>query len=267
MRNLCATLFLGVLFSSVSTSSLAQKSGRVLSASAYHYAFRPITLPKGILRIDLAPPDYGYMEHGQLNHNRGLNMLIQEGDDVNLGFGAGASYGIERNFELGALLFPFIFAPDFDFGDMELFGRYGFVQGSAQLAAQLTLRIPTQTEFGLGIGMPMVFRVTKTFLLDTGLELEIIFYDDELVNLDLPAAFNFSISPAAFIGFRTGILVVDMDEAAINLGLQGGFSIDPTVGLTASFNWPAFLWTGGGDTFNPDTFEILFGLSLYIDTL
>jgi hypothetical protein len=234
-----------------------------------NFASRPITLPKGLLRLDLAPPDYGYMEHGELNRDRGLQLRVDEGNDPNLGLGLGASYGITSDFEVGGLLFPFIFAPDFDFGDMELFGRYGFVRGNVQLAGQLTLRIPTQRKFGLGFGLPMLFRISNSFLIDSGIELEIIFphHGDEYLNLDLPLAFNFDIGRSAFLGFRTGVLVVHMDDAAINLGLQGGLRADRSVHLTASFNWPRFIWTGPGDAVNPDTFEVIFGISIFVDVL
>jgi hypothetical protein len=238
--------------------------------SPTNQAFQPITLPKGVVSLDLAPPDYGYMEHGEINEGRGLRVSKWEKADPAVGLGLGASYGISNDIEAGALLFPFIFSPESDFGDMELFGRYAFTHGNAQLAGQITLQIPTHNDFGLGFGIPARFFVSRGFMIDTGVELEIVFpehSEDERVNLDLPLAFNFGVGSTGYLGFRSGILVYHMDDAAINLGFQGGFNVDPAVSLTASFNWPRFIWTGAGDAINPDTFEIVLGATIRFNAL
>ncbi|MBN1652248.1 MAG: hypothetical protein JXA30_00570 [Deltaproteobacteria bacterium] len=234
-------------------------------ATAGGYSARSLTIPKRYLRVDLAPADYGYMDHGVINNDRGMKLGVWEADDVSLNLGAGAAYGILDEFEIGGLLFPFLFYPDFDFGDMELYGRYAFLQGKAQLAFQFTMQIPTNTDFAIGIGLPARFTIGSSARIDTGLELELIFADDAVVNLDIPFALSFDVGDSGFLGLRSGLFLPDMEELAVNLGVQGGFNVDGTVDLSASFNWPGFLWTGPGDAINPDTFEIVVGASIFVD--
>lgn len=251
--------------------TLPLEAQRFNPATSGGFSSRPLTLPRRYLRIDLNPSDYGYMDHvslantNSLNNDRGLRLGVAEADEVSLGLGAGLGYGILNELEVGGLIFPFLFHPDFDFGDMELYGRYAFLKGDAQLAVQLTMQIPTRTDFGIGIGLPARFRIASSARIDTGLELELIFTNDESVNLDIPFALDFDVGNSGFLGLRSGIILPDMDDAAINLGVQGGFNVEGAADLCASFNWPRFFWTGPGDAVNPDTFEIVFGASIFID--
>jgi hypothetical protein len=236
------------------------------------YSTRPLTLPEGRLRIDVAPPDYGYMDHGELNGGlgasggRGLRIFIPEDGDAGVGLGIGGAYGIMDELEAGGLIFPFVFVPDFDFGDMELYCKYAFLRGASQLGVQATLRIPTASDFAMGFGMPAQFELGGSTRLDTGVELEMVFADDARINLDLPLAINVNIGRIGFIGGRTGLLFLDFDEMAINLGMQGGAAVHRTVDLTASVNFPLFLWTGPGDAVNPDV-EIIAGANIYVDLI
>lgn len=258
--------------------ALPLKAQRFNRATAGGYSSRPLTLPRHYLRIDLNPSDYGYMDHvspllvdsahddHSLNNDRGLRLTVEELNDVYLGLGTGMGYGILDELEVGGLLFPFLFHPDFDFGDMELYGRYAFLRGGAQLAIQLTVQIPTYSDFAIGFGLPAQFTIGSSTRIDTGLELELILADDESVNLDIPFALTFDVGNSGFFGVRSGIILPGMDDAAINLGVQGGINVDGAVDLSASFNWPAFIWTGPDDAVNLDTFEIVLGASIFIGT-
>jgi hypothetical protein len=268
------TVFVCLSLFSVTLPLEAQRFNRATSGG---YSSRTLTLPRRYLRIDLNPSDYGYMDHVSLtpftsgpnfanflNNDRGFRIGVVDADDVYLSLGTGMGYGILDELEVGGLLFPFLLHPNFDFGDMELYGRYAFLKGDAQLGVQLTIQIPTHTDFGIGFGLPAQFTIGSSARIDTGLELELIFTDDESVNLDIPFALSFDVGRSGFLGLRSGIILPDMDEAAINLGAQGGLNIDGTVDLSASFNWPYFIWTGREDKVNPDTFEIVLGASIFI---
>jgi hypothetical protein len=250
----------------VARAQNVEASASVGPVYAGGYSTRPLTLPEGRLRIDLAPPDYGYMDHGELNNGRGLRIFIPDEGDVGVALGIGGAYGIMDELEAGGLLFPFVLAPDFDFGDMELYCRYAFLRGASQLAVQPVLRIPTAGDFALGIGMPAQFELGGSTRLDTGVELEMVFADDARINLDVPLAINVNIARTGFIGGRTGLVFYEFDEMAINLGMQGGAAVHRSVDLTASVNFPVFLWTGRGDAVNPD-FEIIAGANIFLDLL
>lgn len=271
---LISVAFVLAIAGSVARAQDVEGSASVAPTFSRAYSMRPLTLPQGRLRIDLAPPDYGYMDHGEINGGRGLRVFIRDDNDPErgdefVGLGVGGAYGIMDELEAGGLIFPFIFHPDFDFGDMELYCRYAFLRGASKLGVQGVLRIPTGSRnFALGVGMPAQFELGGSTRLDTGVELELVFVrnDNDHVNLDLPLAINVNIGRTGFIGGRTGLFFDGFDEMAINLGMQGGASVHRTVDLTASFNFPRFLWTGPGYAVNPDV-EIIAGANIYIDLI
>merc|ERR1711916_216046 len=86
---------------------------------------RPQTLPRRVFRIDAAPSDFGFMDHGELNSGRGFRVRESGGNgDAVVELGMGFGYGIGRAFEFGALVLPLRLSPDSDIGDMEAYGRY-----------------------------------------------------------------------------------------------------------------------------------------------
>jgi len=179
----------------------------------------------------------------------------------------GAAYGIMDDLEAGATLMPIYLAPDGDFGDIELYGRYRFLsEGPAQIGAQLTVAIPTDTRFGLGMGLPVQLRFGQVRI-DTGAELELIFGDHTVVDLDLPVAIAFDIIDGFFAGVRSGFFLPDFDELAIPLQGHVGYTLmsgnAPFVDLVASFGWPRFLWTGYGDNLDLDTFDFIVGARVF----
>lgn len=229
--------------------------------AAAQYLARPLTLPQGKGRIDVGPPDYGYMDHGSLNNGRGLRLTIPPAGDTIVTLGAGAAYGITSQLEVGGLLVPLELQPDSDLGDLEAYLRYAFARN---LAIQGTLRIPTETDLGIGVGMPIYFDLGGGSRMETGFEVEMIFFDDAVVHLDFPMAFQFALGRNAFAGPRTGLWVPDLEDVAINLGGQIGVSVSSAVDLSASMNFPLFLWTGPGDAINVDWLEVILAASFYL---
>ena len=65
------------------------------------YLGRPLTLQQGRGRIDVGPPDYGYMAHGSINNGRGLTLVVPPAGDTVVGIGAGGAYGITSQLEGG----------------------------------------------------------------------------------------------------------------------------------------------------------------------
>lgn len=230
-------------------------------ACAQSYLSRPVTLAGGALRLDAAPSDYGYMDHGFLNSSRGFRAVDAPGNEAALRLGLGAAYGVTNDFEFGGLFLPLQFSPDSDIGDLELYGRFGL---SSVLALQMTLQIPTQTDLGVGLGVPVKLPFGGGHRLETGIEIEFMFYDDPVANLDVPVAFNFALGSIVFAGFRTGLFFEAMEEIAINLGVQAGVTIARDLDLTASMNFPRFLWTGPGDEVSLRDYQLIAGLNVYL---
>lgn len=240
------------------------------------YSARPITLGVGVLRVDIGPPDFALLNRAPLQSpigravGYGFTISDPGAGDVGVGLGIGAAYGVIDKLEVGALLLPIQMAPDGDFGDMVLYGRYAFFnKNEFEIAGQVRMQIPTDTDFGLGLGVPVRIHITERLMMDTGAELQFVFSDDALVNLDLPVAISYNITEQFFVGGRTGLFIIDFSDLAIQLGAQGGYSIArsgvPFVDITAWFVWPALLTTLGDDAFHADVWQLGFGANFFFD--
>lgn len=236
--------------------------GAALSAHAQSPARAPLVAGRGTLRLDLAPPDFAYMDHGWINDRRGFR-LEDGGADTTFALGLGLGYGVTSALELGALALPIRFSPGTDVEDLEFYGRYAL---SAAVALQATVQLPTQTRTGLGFGVPLHFTFGAGHAIDTGVEVEFLLYAHEIVNLDVPLAVQWALGRTAFAGVRSGLLFVDLDEMWINLGAQAGVRLAPEFDLKLGVDFPAFLRTGPGDPISADGWRILFGATVRTQT-
>ena len=258
--SLSAAVALGALL--ISSLAWGEQIGR--------YSVRTLTLGSGTVRIDGGPPDWGYFHPGSpqwINENRGLRLRTDvDAEQTWAWLGLGLAVGVIDEVELGALLLPVRLTPDADIDDLEMYGRFAFLEGDFEMAGQVTLQLPTQTEFGLGLGLPMLVHATSALRIDTGFEVEMLFWDATVVNVDLPLALTWDIGRGGFLGLRTGMYVWDMGELIVPTGLHGGGVVaDGRVDIAGWFMWPAFLHTGGDDPFELDTFELGFGVNARID--
>ena len=237
---------------------------------------RGLVLGVGELRGDFAPRDFGLLFGGI-----GGRSLTQDipgfrvgrlgyFDQTRLTLTAGAALGVVDGLEVGALLLPVYLAPDGDFGDIEAYGRYRFLSGDVEVGAQVTVALPTHTRFGIGLGAPVLFHLGQ-MRIDTGVELELIFTDPTVVDLDIPAAFTFDIGDGLFAGVRTGLYAPNFEEVAIPLWGFVGYTLisgkAPFIDLVATFGWPHFIWTGPGDSVEIETFDLILGARFYFTVM
>jgi hypothetical protein len=226
------------------------------------YAGRPLNARRGVVRLDFGPSDFAYMNSGEINSGRGFQLAAGPGGGDAFTFGAGIAVGLFDCLELGALVIPLRIVPDEAYGDAELYARHRITRW---LSAQLAFQLPSETDFGMGIGFPMLFPIGDLVRLDTGIEAELVFADDFRGNLDIPVALNFNLGERGFAGVRTGVFLSDFADLAVSAGLQMGVLLDDSADITASFSWPRLVWTGAGDSFNGDVLNISLGLTVYID--
>lgn len=236
---------------------------------APEYTQRSMTLSQGQLRADFNPIDWGLLFSSVGARDiQGLRIGRVDGfDDTILTLGLGAGYGITDDIEAGVLLLPLVLAPDGDFGDIELYGRYVFLRGDIEIGGQLAVAIPTNTSFGVGLGLPVLMKL-GAIRLDTGVEIDLVFSDpDNQVNLEIPVAASFTIADGFFGGVRSGLVLPDFDDLAIPLHAFFGYTLlggqAPLADITATFGWPAFLWSGPGDAVQAGTFEIIAGARFF----
>ena len=244
-------LCVGLVFLASPPSALAQGPART-----------PLVAGRGVLRLDLVPPDFAYMDHGDINDRRGFR-LQDGGADTVFALGLGLGYGVTSALEVGALALPLRLSPGTDVEDVELYGRYAL---GRVLALQATVQIPTQTELGLGFGVPLLFAFGAGHAVETGIEVEFLLEGHEQVNLDVPFAVQWALSSSIFAGLRSGLLFANMDEVRINLGAQAGVRLASGFDLKAGVNFPQFLHTGPGDALSIDGWLVVLGATIRTQT-
>lgn len=214
------------------------------SALPTNHVLRPITLPRLHLR-------------GSLNFWIGNNV---GDDDVWAGMDLGAGFGITDDLEVGIAsdrhgsgvsfnrgLIPARFnGRGRKFGDMDLYGRFRFLDTEAfELAGEVVFEIPVRTNFAFSFGLPFRLRAGKIFALDGSLVARFPFVrgvrnpvTDER-ETDLQPQFNVVIAPRLapidplYFGINTGIFNTFLGNGnrvlAIPLGFEAGYTFDVSI--------------------------------------
>ena len=269
----------------LATSASALELG-IRELSRQTMAERELVLPPATIRIDLGPGDFSLYDSGfliggsQFPLGQGRGFRIGRTDfygankgDALISLSAGATVGIIDNLEAGILLFPLIFAPDGDFGDLELFGRYRFLkQRNLELGAQAGIVLPTNTEFGLTFGMPALFRLPGLQRVETGVELELYFTPFRTTsNFDIPVSYLYNLDKDMFVGARSGLAITfgAFDGVSIPAGVLAGYTFRnalgaPAVELTGQFFFPYLLTSLGGDAVQIDNFQFVIGARIFL---
>lgn len=248
-------------------------------ATGRSYSARGTTLQARTLRIDLGPYERGINDSGTIlgpfGSAYGLRVQVNTGDDddgndVGVGFGAGISYGITDELEVGALLLP-INTYGEDFGHITPYLRWAFVNlPKFQMGLQPSLAIPLSDNLGLGTGLPMNIRAGRRVRIETGIELEIYFDtgdddgtdDDAYLHLDIPFALGIDVGRHGYIGPRVSFVLYDLDHLVVPIGLFGGAMFHGPHGNGAEFTGSFSFFVENDDVIYPD-FELVFGANVY----
>lgn len=254
-------------------------------------AQRPLTLPEGTLRVDTA--------FGLTHRHEGILRLhggsMSEGD-IHARLRAGAALGVIEDLEVGLVAVPLILSPDFDYEDVPLYVVYRFMSGDFEMGARMELRIPTDTDFGIAFGVPMLIHAGDSFRIDTGVQIGIVVNDDGYDDdtrvglysfswpspiptqrvLGIPAVFTLNATDALYLGLNTAFGVLDFstfgDSMFIALGLHGGYTLErdgtPFMDISGRFQWPTLFAPGedsSDDRINPERWEAVVGAEIYLD--
>ncbi|MCB9652548.1 MAG: hypothetical protein H6729_00255 [Deltaproteobacteria bacterium] len=237
------------------------------------YTQRSLVLPRGKLRLDVAPTSLSIDNSGAVGGpHRGLMIGHFGGSDLAGGatvssLSVGATMGIVDNVEVGTVLLPIILAPDFDFGDMEFFGKYRFLWADdLEVAGMATLRLPTNSNLALAVGAPVIYHMGPYMKVEAGAELELIF-DNTVLNVDLPIGLAYNLQPELFIAGRSGLFIPDFDNVVFPLGIQVGYTLVmpgvPQMDIIGALDWPYFLNTDNG--FFLRTWHLTLGANILFD--
>lgn len=214
-----------------------------------------------------------------------MHVYKARGSDPYFDFAAGAAFSVTDEFEFGGMVFPLRFAGpgrrDF-YGDPSVYGRYRFLSGDFEMAAQATLLLPVDTYFQFAGGLPMKVHLGNRAHLNFGALLNFGVDDrgpDDRVDLlvTLPAEFAFNVTRAFFFGFASGLLFYDND---LDATANSTFSIPSSafVGYTAEvgrstsidfafdFGFPNMIVFYESDTeVSFRTWQATFGANIYLD--
>jgi len=252
------------------------------SPEGTNYGSRPLGLAQGVLRLDLGPPDFAFMDMGELNNHRGVRFHYADaysGSAWSRLLGLGAALGLWRGLEWGVLLPPYD-SEEKGFGDLETYLLFSPLRGGNQFGVQVTVQAPTAAELAYGFGMPFRHHWANFIRLDYGFELE---YRPTLdrADFDFPFSLTFQVTDAAFLGMRSGFRLVERwsphdepgledygytyREGMLPLGAFFGYTVGRKVDLYSSFTWLDAFEGFVTSKFRIEQFDVLFGANVHLD--
>lgn len=215
------------------------------------FARRPLVLDEGMVRADGRLTIGGVIGPGTFS-SLDIGGAVSPIENLELGLSTELTGAIPA--AGGTSLISVIFSPKASYGDIPVYARYQFVdRDSAMLAVDLTLVLPSNTDFTLTAGLPL--RIVELFGLFTmDMNVSITYR-----NGDKYAALssNPSKNTADFL-FSGGSVINITDNGFIEIG--GGLRIANVGGGTdvkTVIELPAFL--GGGYTFERKVLVDVFG--------
>jgi hypothetical protein len=253
---------------------------------------RPLTLPRGTLR-----PDVGF----------GLQRFVILSPFYVISMTAGGGFGVTDDLEVGGTLVPVYIDPEGDAGDRAFFGNvtlqgmYRLMRGDVEVAARLDVQVPTASgagsrDAGLALGLPVLLRAGRHVRIDTGVQLSLLFRSDTRFGsrvtsslgalwemherplptrgiTGIPLIVNVMAGDHAYVGLRTGVGILLLDEPGLStvmpLGFHAGGTVPsprgPLVDLTARFEWPFFASNAFvGDAITTSWWQVTFAASFYL---
>ena len=245
------------------------------------YAARGLTMPKGMIRGTLV---FSIGDNGEINNSTeaalDIGAAISPIDNLELGLDDDR-VGWPQPIQGGRALLPLVLQPDTGFGDIPLYARYRFLeQAKVEMAVDLELNLPTDTDFGILLAVPIRIKAHEKVAIDTGVGFGITdLGGNNVLGLMVPVGVVANFTDNIFMKVQTGVTVGDLtDEAngggpliSVPLAIGAGYSLEagPTmVDLFGMFGFPALFATrdGNSDTFT-DVWSISFGAKVYTPVL
>jgi len=220
---------------------------------------RPLTLPLGVLRGDLA-------------------LTYQHSNFW--GAAVSAGYGITDDFELDATFLPLELAPTFEYTNPMVSGTYRFIHGGAlEVGGFLGLTLYTHDSrfngaLTLTPGLPVLVRFGESARLDTGVFVPVTFGADRgtVLGAFAPLRFTFNLNDPLYLGVGTGLGVGDASHFGdtIYAPLNGfvGYAIapgcSPLIDLRGTLGFPDLYLSGARGNTVTDNWQAIFSGSIYL---
>ena len=215
------------------------------------FARRPLVLHEGMVRADGRLTVGGISAPGTFS-SLDIGGAVSPIENLELGLSTELTGAIPSRGGVG--LISVIFSPEASYGDIPIYARYQFVESeTALLAVDLTLVLPTNTDFSLTAGLPLrILELFGLFTMDMNLNIT-------YRNGDKYAALSPNPSKNTADFAFTGSSVTNItDKGFIEIG--GGLRIANVGGGTdvkTVIELPAYL--GGGYTYQGKVLVDIFG--------
>lgn len=213
------------------------------------WANRTLTPHKLQLQIFAGPTSHQALSIRGGAQEFGLTIRHSHPDHNQVGIPLGLSFGVLDNLEVGIGL-PIYLSPG-DFGDLPIWATYQFLEGNFQMGAQLALFLPTSSDFGLQLGLPMMYS-NGNIRVDTGVFARVNFSSPVASSIFVPARIGFQITDALYAGAQTEFRVsLYRSHAYFNMPIYGfvGYTLDGGLGpidLGFRFGFDNFIRAGHG---------------------
>ncbi len=222
---------------------------------------RPLTLPLGVLRGDLA-------------------FSYQHGDPALWGSALSAGYGVTDDFELDATFLPLLLAPVFEYGNPTVSGTYRFIRGGAlEVGGFLGLTLYTHNTRVSGAltvtpGLPLLVRFGDSARLDSGVFVPVTFGADRgtILGAFAPVRLTFQANDPLYLGLGTGLGVGDFshfgDTIYAPLNAFVGYAIapgcSPLFDLRATLGFPDLYASGDRGGIETNDWQAILSGSIYL---
>jgi len=265
------------------------------------YANRSLTMPRGMMRgtfdavigrreepVATAIGDTGTI--ATLN----LGAAITLATDFEIGFsryriGRFPMLSIIPDFGFGPSgLLSMIASPEVKFGDIPFYGRFQALDGEvAKIAIDAVFRIPSRSEFGFVMGVPLRFVAKERFAFDTGIDFNVDNNPNgpSVWSLTLPFSFVANVTDQVFLKLDSGMLFFDLSQTIrtatsgliqgpfyfFPLGFGGGYTMEAgatMIDLFVNFRFPTLYgFTTRDSEVNVETWAITIGFNIHSPVL
>lgn len=249
------------------------------------YAGRELTMPRGMVRgtfdVSVFHIDFPFVG-GENVVSLNFGAAISPADDLEIGFSRyrmGSFPGINFvdlvNLGGSGLISVFV-SPEGDFGDIPFYIRYQAVSGTADVALEFRLRIPTLSELGLAFGVPVRIHAGDSVAIDTGVDLT---FDDpgglDILSVGVPFQIVGNLSDNVFLELQTGVSLPDVTTGPVVTVLPLGFTVGGSIAAGpvmldpfVNFRLPLFAAFGSGESeITTEIWTITVGINIYSPVL
>ncbi|MGB5810770.1 MAG: hypothetical protein WBG86_09585 [Polyangiales bacterium] len=286
-----------VLMMGLSVAASAQEAGDAATAptgpgEAYgvRYAKRKLVMPRGMIRgtFDVVVGDIDGARTTTIN----LGVAVAPANHIEFGISryrmgsfpnpdvlrAFGGDGLVPIIAQGADLIPLGATNERRFGDLLAYMRAEAVAGSiASIAFDLGFLLPTASELGLFIGLPMRFHGGDVFAFDTGIQVNVDNLGGDgggVTSIALPWNAVFNATDALFIMVNSGLNAADVGGGGGALktfpfGFGAGYTVvgpRTMADVFALFSWPVFGIIDPGDVVT-DVWTVTIGVNFYSPVL